>query len=293
MNKSGKKRKKVEKRFTKAEISQLEVQILDYVKITNPVSIRHVFYRMTDPNLPVHVEKTEGGYNKIQFRMKEMRLNGRMPYAWIADMTRRGYFTSTWSSKNDFLTDVTRLYRRSVWKDHCYDYLEVWVESRSIVGVIQDLCTELAVPLYPCGGFASLSLEYEAAEAIKAEIVAYGYNNVVIIYIGDYDPSGLEIDRDLEGKMRHFLGDDIGIEFRRIAITDEQIGQYDLPVKPRKKTDNRRLDITRTVETEALDASILRGLLRTEVERYIPDGVLDVLRTTERSERNDLLTLTG
>ena len=280
-------------RVTKAEVEQLERQIYEYVKVTNPVSIRHVFYRMTDPNLPVHVDKTDSGYNKIQNRMKEMRMNGRLPYAWISDMTRRGYFTSTWSSKNDFLTDVTRLYRRSVWKDHCYDYLEVWCESRSIVGVIEELCHELAVPLYPCGGFASLSLEYQAAEHIKTQADAHGYNNVVILYIGDYDPSGLDIDRDLEHKMRHFLGDAIGLEFRRIAITEEQIGQYDLPVKPRKKTDKRRLDITSTVETEAMDASILRGLLQPEIEIYIPDGVLEVLRTTEQSERNDLLTLAG
>ena len=89
MQRSGKKRKKVEKRFTNAEVLQLEKQIYDYVESTKPVTVRHVFYRMTDPTLPVHVEKTLSEYEKIRYRMSEMRTKGTMPYAWISDMTRK------------------------------------------------------------------------------------------------------------------------------------------------------------------------------------------------------------
>ena len=277
-------------RFTKSEVEQLERQIYDYVEGTRPVSVRHVYYRMTDPGLPVHVEKTESGYKKIQNRMREMRVNGTLPFAWISDMTRRGYFTDTWSSKEEFLKQTASLYRRSVWADYCYDYVEVWCESRSMVGPLWQTCSDLAVPLYPTGGFPSLSLIYEASEAIKSQIEAFGYNNIIILYIGDYDPSGLTIDVDLENKMRGFIGD-VGIEFKRIGITEEQIVQYALPTKPRKPTDKLRPDILKTVETEALDASILRGLLRGEIESHIPEGTLRVLHETEKSERVDLLSL--
>jgi hypothetical protein len=81
------------------------------------------------------------------------------------------------------------LYRADLWTSSpCY--VEVWCESRSIAGVIERDCEELAVSLYPAGGFSSMTLVYEAAEYIKAEITETG-KRPIIIYIGDYDPAGV------------------------------------------------------------------------------------------------------
>ena len=43
---------------------------------------------------------------------------------------------------------------------------------RSIAGVIVDLCEELAVSLYPAGGFTSITFAYEAADFIRDEVEA-------------------------------------------------------------------------------------------------------------------------
>ena len=78
----------------------------------------------------------------------------------------------------------------------------MWAESRSIASVIQRDCNQLAVSLYPCGGFSSLSFVHEAAQDHNA---ADDDRPLVVFYIGDYDPAGVLIDVALEREMREHL----------------------------------------------------------------------------------------
>ena len=86
-------------RRTRAEIEQLDRQIFEVLRLDQPQSVRHVFYRMTDPNLPEPVEKSERGYRHVQDRIKKLRRNGRVPYGWITDASRRGYFNSSTNTR--------------------------------------------------------------------------------------------------------------------------------------------------------------------------------------------------
>ena len=185
-------------RRTAAQVEQLDRQIIDVLREDHPQSVRHIFYRMTDPRLPEPVEKSDRGYRHVQERCVALRRSGSIPYAWIADMSRRGYFVSTFRGASDFVARMAGLYRADIWADADYR-CEVWAESRSIASVLLDDCQELAVSLFPCGGFSSLSFVHEAAEQ---------HNNLDdwrplhVFYIGDYDPAGVLIDRSLEQEMR-------------------------------------------------------------------------------------------
>src|SRR5450755_2405035 len=141
-------------RRTAERVNTLDDQIIAVLAEDHPQSVRHVFYRMTDPRLLEPVEKSDRGYRHVQDRCVKLRRSGRLPYGWLADSTRRGYHVDTFSDKADFLRRMNSLYRADLWKDAGY-YVEVWVESRSIAGVLQADCEELAVSLYPCGGFSS------------------------------------------------------------------------------------------------------------------------------------------
>ena len=272
------------KRRTRAEIEQLDRQICEVLYEDNPQSVRHVFYRMTDPRLPEPVEKSDRGYRQVQDRCVKLRRAGVVPYGHITDASRRGYFTATYGDAADFLRSVNGLYRADLWRDAAY-YCEVWTESRSIAGVIQDDCEELAVSLYPAGGFASISLAHQAAEFINDE---YDGRDVVIFYIGDYDPAGVLIDVALERELREHLDPNINLSFERLGITPEQVAEYDLPTKPRKQTDRRALHIKETVEAEAMPARIMRELLRDEIEALLPRRALEVAKAAEQSEREQL-----
>ncbi len=268
-------------RRTSARVEQLDRQILDVLAEDHPQSVRHVFYRMTNPRLPEPVEKSERGYRHVQDRIVKLRRARRLPYGWITDATRRGHFVDTFRGPANFLRRMKAFYRADLWGDADV-YVEVWTESRSIAGVVEDLCSELAVSLYPAGGFASLSLVHGAAETM----LDYANNRPsIVFYIGDYDPAGVLIDVAIERELRQHLPQMFELHFERIAITPEQIASHDLPTKPRKDTDRRARHIAETVEAEAMPAHILRNLLRNRVESLLPERALEVALAEEESAK--------
>lgn len=275
------------KRLTGAEVQQLERQIYAALAECYPQSVRHVYYAMTDPTLPLWVpkgrvllpdgrkSKNEPGYDCIQNRCVIMRENGVVPYYWFSDLSRRGFFTTTYDDAGDFLNQHIHGYRAHIWRD-AESRCEIWCESRSIAGVIMADCEELAVDLYPTGGFTSKTLAYQAASDHNA-VFRNDPRPLVILYIGDLDPAGKLIDFDLERELRKHLNPDIDLSFRRIAITPQQVELYDLPDKGIGE---------HRVEAEAMPASLMRKILRDEVERLLPSHALKVAKVNEESERN-------
>lgn len=272
------------RRRTNAQIEQLQRQIYSVMVADNPVSVRNVFYRMTDPRLPEPVEKSERGYAQVQHLCTKMRRAGELPYGWFVDVTRYGYHVNTFSSAADFVLSMQGHYRADLWRDAAVR-CEVWVESRSIAGMIMGVCEDNAVSLFPCGGFPSLTFVYESAEIHNQ---SGDDRPLQIIYIGDYDPAGVLIWDDLQSKLRQHLADDIELRFTRLGINEDQIAIYNLPTKPRKAGDKRVKHIDCTVEAEALPARVLRELVRESIEVLLPPGALFAAQVAEQSERGHL-----
>lgn len=106
----------------------------------------------------------------------------------------RLYFTNTFDNASDFVQRMGHLYRADLWRD-ADQRCEVWAESRSIASVILADCKEMAVDLFPCGGFASLSFVHSAAQQHNASADA---RPLIVLYVGDLDPAGVLIDVSLE-----------------------------------------------------------------------------------------------
>ena len=273
-------------RRTKEQIAVLEQQIIDVLAADNPQSVRHVFYRMTNPRLAAPVAKSEKGYRDVQQRLVTMRKVGRLSYGWIADHTRRGFHVNTFDTGADFIRRMAAGYRYNLWADVDV-HVEVWVESRSLAGVLQPVCNDTAVSLYPPGGFSSITLTYEAGEYVART----GKGRMICLYIGDYDPAGLLIDRCIEEALRgHLEGHGIALDFKRLGINPQQIVDYDLPAKPRTDSNSRRPDVQETVEAGAMPANVMRGLVRDAVESYLPAGALEHAKLIEVEERKDIIT---
>jgi hypothetical protein len=144
------------------------------------------------------------------------------------------------------------------------------------------------VSLYPSGGFTSLTLAFEAAETIND---VHNGRDVLIFYIGDYDPAGVLIDVAIERELRRHLDPKINLSFERISITEQQVVEYDLPTKPRKAGERRAKHILSTVEAEAMPAGLMRELLRDRIEALLPPRALMVSKAAEASERHYLEVL--
>lgn len=275
-------------RRTKDRMRKLRDQIEEALYYDHPQSVRHIFYRMTDPRLAEPVEKSDRGYVTVQRLTVQMREEGMIPYGWITDSTRYGQFTDTWTSPSEAVAGIAALYRRSYWASAPV-YLEVWTESRSISGVVWKVCKKFAVPLYPSGGFASLSLVWGAAQHISDECDGRPCH---ILYIGDYDPAGLLIDRKIEAGLRSHLGDQ-ELHFHRLGITAEQIALMGLPTKPAKDGDRRGGFTGGTVEAEAMPAATMRKILSDAIEAFIDRRELAVLEQAEASERAWIENIAG
>ena len=113
------------------------------------------------------------------------------------------------------------------------------------------------VPLMVARGYASLSFLHSAAEYVNAlDIPAYIY------HLGDFDPSGVNAGEKIEETLRE-LAPDAEIYFERIAVTPEQIAEWDLPTRPTKASDTRSKNFGEiSVELDAIEPNQLRAIVQ-------------------------------
>jgi len=212
-------------RATKTEVEHRRQVLVEIVTAMRPMTVRQVFYQATVRGI---VEKTEGGYSKVQTDLVLMRRAGEMPYGWLADNTRWQRKPNTFDSIEQALEETARFYRKNLWSDaDCY--VEIWLEKDALSGVVYPVTAMYDVPLMVARGYASLSFLHSAAEYID------GLNVPVYIYhLGDFDPSGVNAGEKIEETLRE-LAPEADINFRRIAVTPEQIQNWRLPTRPRRR----------------------------------------------------------
>jgi len=279
------------KRRTKADIQDLRNAMFEMVEQAAPMTVRQVFYRGVGFGL---WDKTEGDYKNVVCRLlASMRRDHDMPFDWIADGTRWQRKPTTHSSMEAALEATARTYRRALW-DQGNWYVEVWLEKEALAGVLVDITAKWDVPLMVTRGYPSLSYLHNAGVAISQRFTLYG-QATSIFYLGDRDPSGDDIARKVEEDLRDFAGEEAGrlLEFTRLAVTEEQVGIFNLPTRPTKKSDSRsrNWDGSASVEVDAIDPNQLRGMVDAVIEHFIDPHQLEVLQAVEAEERRTLTEL--
>jgi hypothetical protein len=264
-----------------------------------PMTVRQLYYALTVVGV---IEKTEAEYKTVKRLTAEMRYSGDIPFEWFVDATRWMRKPQTFSSVESALQRTAATYRRALWDD-ASERPEVWVEKEALAGVLADVTYEWDVPLLPGRGHAGISALHSAAVAIKARHERG--QRTVIYYFGDHDPSGLDIDRHIEQSLGQILAgldhpaligsfDDLTKElafdsycdFERIAVTEEQIEDWNLPTRPTKKTDTRSKSFKgESVDLDAIPPEELRRLARKVIEQHVDQHQLNVLRKVEAEEQ--------
>ncbi|MCI0442267.1 hypothetical protein L0152_03490, partial [bacterium] len=230
-------------RRTSEEIMLLKSRLFDIAKEFRPATVRQLFYQAVSRRL---IEKTEASYDVIGRYLTGMRLDDCLPFNWIADNTRWQRKPRTYTSLENFLRQEAELYRRDVW-DQQNVYVEVWLEKDALAGVLLPITAKWDVPLMVTRGYSSLSFLHTAAETIQ-EIGKPTY----LYYLADYDPSGIDIPKNVERRLREFAPDS-EIHFERIAVNPDQIQELNLQTRPTKKSDSRaRNFVGESVEVDAI-----------------------------------------
>ena len=184
--------------------------------------------------------------------------------------------------------NTAAFYRKALWND-ADSYVEIWLEKDALAGVVYPVTSMYDVPLMVARGYASLSFLHSAAEAInELDVPTYIY------HLGDFDPSGVNAGEKIEETLRE-LAPDADITFERIAVTPEQIAEWDLPTRPTKASDTRAKDFGSSFRSSSMRSSPnqLRALVQDAIELHLPAEQFEVLKAAEDSEREIISRLVG
>jgi hypothetical protein len=259
--------------------------LVEIVNEVSPATVRQIFYQATVRGV---VPKTEAGYVKVALDLKYLREECDIDYDDIVDNTRWISQPQTFGSAEEAIGHAAKYYRQALWRDSA-DYIQIWLEKDALSGVVYPITAEWDVPLCIARGYVSLSLAHTAA----MELEENEYRNCYVYHLGDYDPSGQDAARDIERKLRE-MAPDCDFEFERLAVTPDQIAEWNLPTRPTKKSDPRAKGFSgQSVELDAIPPDELRRIVRDIIERHVDHEELAVLKVAEKSERELLNGLAG
>ncbi len=218
--------------------------------------------------LPADTKNTMKNYKRLGDLINDGRLAGKIDWNAIEDRTRNLQSGAHWSSPNSIVRACASQYAVDMWADQDA-YVEVWVEKDALIGVLEGICSELDVPYFACRGYTSQSEMWGAAQRL---IDQEGEGkDTTIIHLGDHDPSGIDMSRDIQDRLDMF-GSSATIE--RIALTFDQVHEYDPPPNPAKTTDARYRSYAdmygdESWELDALEPRVIVDLIRDAVESKI------------------------
>lgn len=248
-----------------------------------PWTVRQLFYAVT---VAGGIEKTEAGYRQVQRQALLMRREGLIHYSKIADNTRWVRRVETFNGLDDWVDESLRTLRIDLWRESEHR-CEVWIEKDALAGVLMPTTIRWHVPMYVTRGYASETFAYEAAQNALND-----GRLVRVLYLGDFDASGIHMARDLETRLRGFLGASANLLiFDRIAVTTAQIDAWGLPSRPNKATDTRHAHFERefpgyeATELDAIRPGRLRELVETAITRLIDAEQIARIRREEREAR--------
>jgi len=254
----------LEKRFaakSQTIIENAKEIIEEYRSDGFDLTVRQLYYQFVARDL---IENSQAAYKRLGSVINDARLAGEIDWLTIVDRTRTLRGNSHWSSPADIIAGVVYSYAEKKWADQGIRF-EVWIEKDALIGVISGICDDLDIDYFSCRGYTSSSSMWRAAR----RMIRYNQKDqaVVVIHLGDHDPSGIDMTRDIQDRLSMFGAN---VEVRRIALTMDQIRQYTPPPNPAKLTDSRAAEYCSRYgydswELDALEPQVLSDLIEREV----------------------------
>jgi len=266
-------------------IEQAEAIMDEYAAEGFDLTLRQLYYQFVARGLLVN---TERNYKQLGSVVSKARLAGLLHWNLMVDRTREVRQLSHWDGPADIVRTCAEEYRIDVRADQPY-YIEVWVEKDALAGVVVPLCQELDVACLVCRGFVSQSALWQGA-------LRFGHRrsqDCVLVYLGDHDPSGIDMTRDIRERLNLTFGTRVDVQ--RIALTMEQIEEYSPPPNPAKITDSRYASYVQEYGDDCweLDALDPRTLRNTILAAILPLTNLAKLKAQERKQRAGRKQLAG
>lgn len=227
------------------------------------LTLRQVYYQLVARDI---IPNNERSYKNLGNLISDGRISGLVDWSAIEDRTRNLRANSHWSSPSDIIQSVAYSFAYDKWEGQEY-YVEVWVEKDALVGIVGQICGSLDIPFFSCRGYVSQSEMWVAAQRLER---LAGNRELVIIHLGDHDPSGKDMSRDIVDRLETF---NVYPQFKRIALNMNQIEEYTPPPNPIKITDSRVVGYIKEFghecwELDALQPEVIADLISDTVNEY-------------------------
>ena len=260
----------------------------DYKNQGYKLTLRQLYYQLVSSDI---LENKVQNYSKLSRILTDARLCGFVDWEIIEDRIRIPQRPSQWDSISDIVSAATLQYR----KDRHYsqeNYVEVWVEKDALSGILEPITKKYHLNLMVNRGYSSITAMFNASQRFQEQLD--NDKSCHIIYLGDHDPSGLDMIRDIKDRMSTFQID--GLDVNQIALTQAQIKKYNPPSNPAKENDPRSKWYIEEFgytswELDALKPQVLTKLLESEIKKLLDLELYNEIIQQEDQEKEKLVQL--
>jgi hypothetical protein len=253
--------------------------LTEYIEAGYDLSLRQLYYQLVSRNI---VENTERSYKNVGNLVSDARMAGLIDWNIIKDRGREMISNPHWDSPSQILQSCATQYRVDRWGNQpCY--VEVMVEKQALEGVLIPVCSEWDIPFTANKGYSSSSAMYEASKRFLER--AQEGKELYILYLGDHDPSGIDMTRDVDDRLELFLNTSMGlhanegrlISVKRLALNMNQVEELNPPENPAKITDSRAPEYIKRFgdsswELDAIEPKQLAGIVSSAIESIVDDN---------------------
>ena len=224
-------------------------------------------------------KNAQPNYKWLGRLLSNARLSGHLDWDVMVDRTRNLERNAHWDDAEDAIHAMRDQFRIDLWNNQPRR-VEVWIEKEALINVIEETCESWDVPYLACRGYMSQS---EMWRAYRRSLD----HELVILHLGDHDPSGVDMSRDNEDRLVELFGG--SVELHRLALNMNQIEELNPPPSPAKITDSRAKKYIERFgndswELDALEPAMINELIETNIHAHIERGAWE--EATERQEEH-------
>ena len=242
-------------------LDKINIIIKAYQDKGYKLTLRQLYYQLVSNDL-ISNQTTE--YANLSDILTRARMGGFVDWDAIEDRVRIPRKSSEWEDLGGLVDSACSSYRLPRWQDQDY-YIELWTEKDAIAGILLPITKKYHITLIVNRGYSSVTAMYDASK----RFIAHEDKKCLLLYLGDHDPSGLDMDRDITHRLEEFGAD---IRYQRIGLTWDQIQSYRPPPNPAKVSDPRADKYIeqfgeQSWEVDALPPEVLHKLVETMIQR--------------------------
>lgn len=245
-----------------------------FLQYDTSITLRQLYYRLVSQLL---IPNNINSYKRLSRILVKAREQGDVPINCLEDRSRRilGRGDTGYDSAEEYLrsrisslSDSWKGFTMPMWDNQPKGIL-ISLEKDALSRLVSRIANTYSVRTFPTRGYPSFSYVQRMAQYIMTRMTD---KETIVLYYGDFDPSGMDIERDLTDRLGKYGAKNFTVQ--RIALTAEQIKQYNLPPMPVKRSDARAENFMEehgdsAIELDALDPNTFQNIVRESIVSHI------------------------